>query len=221
MLGYERRRDPTDAATVVGESRDIPADRLQPNDWNPNVMTDEEADKLRRGIRRFGFVQPLTVRPWNGVFQIIDGEHRWEIGVEEGIEVFPCWVIDVDDDTARMLTPILNELHGSPDTQKLGALLKDLQDRHSETELRALMPFSRTRFDELIGTISVDWEALEQKRRGADEVEDRWVERVLRMPLEAANVYDAAIERMKEDAGADAPDWRAVELICSDYLAGR
>lgn len=183
-------------------------------------MTDEERDRLRYDIRKFGFLDPLTVRPHpdHAGYQIVDGEHRWEIGVEEGMVAFPCWLVDVDRDTAMMLTPILNELHGSPESQKLGALLKDLQDRHSEVELRAIMPFSRERFDELIGQVSVDWGALEQTRRNAEDGDDPWTERVYRMPTSSAEVVDQAVERAKQEAGAS-NDWQGLEFVAAEFMA--
>ena len=186
-------------------------------------MTQDERAQLRTEIERFGFVDPITCRnhPTQvNKWQIIDGENRWEVGVEMGMPAFPCYVIDVDDDEARMLTPILNELHGTADSQKLSELLKDLAQRRSEQELRELMPYSRDRFDELIGEISVDWNALEQKRQAAQQTtEERWVERVYRMPADAAAVVDQAVEKARSDAEV-ADDWKGLEFVCAEYLGG-
>lgn len=223
MQRRDSRRDHTDAAPAVvsGKFVHVAAPQLEPNDWNPNVMTDEERDRLRAGIRRFGFLDPLTVRIHPdilGSYQIIDGEHRWEIGVEEGIRIFPCFLVDVDTDTAMMLTPILNELHGQPDAERLGNLLRDLQTRHSDVTLRELMPFSRQRFDELVGQISVDWGALEQRRKDATDVEDRWVERVYRMPVAAAEVVDEAVQKAKTEVDAS-NDWQGLEFVAAEFMA--
>jgi len=189
------------------------------NDWNPNVMTAEEEAQLRTEIRKFGFVVPLIVRPHpkqRGRFEIIDGEHRLDVGVSEGIAWFPCWVIDVDDDTARQLTPILNELHGQPDDEKLGALLRDLLSRNPEQDLREVMPFDRQRFDQLIGEMTVDWNELDRVA-SRDGGTDRWVERVYRMPAEAAQVVDQAIAKAREEAGVD-DDWRGLEFIAAEFM---
>lgn len=184
-------------------------------------MTEAEEAQLRVEIRRFGFLVPLIVRPhpehMDG-FEVIDGEHRLTVGADEGITDFPSWVIDVDRDTAMQLTPILNELHGHPDSEKLGALLKDLMQRQPEQELREVMPFARERFDELIGAITVDWGALEQKRAGMDTAsEERWVERIYRMPADAAEVVDQAIERAKTEANAS-NDWQGLEFVAAEFL---
>lgn len=183
-------------------------------------MTDEEEDRLRYVITKFGFVVPLVVRPHpddDALFEIIDGEHRLDVGTELGIQIFPCRVIDVDTDTAMQLTPILNELHGTADSEKLGALLKDLATRQSEVELRAVMPFARERFDELIGAITVDWGALENQRAKLGDNEERWVERVFRMPAEAAEVVDQAIDKAKGEADAS-NDWQGLEFIAAEFM---
>lgn len=190
-----------------------------PNDWNPNEMTPEEEAQLRHEIKRFGFVVPVVVRPHPVVaraFEIIDGEHRVEVGAGLGITDFPCWVIDVDRDTAMQLTPILNELHGTPNEQKLGDLIKDLMTRQPEQELRAAMPFARERFDQLIGDMTVDWEALNRQREAMDD-DERWVERVYRLPADAAKVVDQAIEKAKTEADSNF-EWQGLEFVCAEFL---
>lgn len=182
-------------------------------------MTPEEEAQLRVEIQRFGFVVPMIVRPHpihEDGFEIIDGEHRYEIGRGLGLEWFPCWVIDVDTDTAMQLTPILNELHGTADSDKLGALLKDLMTRQSEADLRVVMPFSRERFDELVGERSIDWDAL-GKERGVGDPAERWVERVYRMPADAAEVVDQAVSKARQEADA-ANDWQGLEFIAAEFL---
>lgn len=191
-------------------------------------MTADEEAKLRYIIRKYGFLDPLTVRahkiadggPRDG-FQIIDGEHRFDIGLSEGILDFPCWVISVDDDTARELTPILNEMRGRHDDQKLGSLLKDLLKRRDEGELRAVMPFDKTKFDQLVGSKTIDWGALEQGKAPGQHAGkpsgEKWVERVYRMPADVAEVVDEAIEKAKGEADAE-NDWQGLEYVCAEYL---
>jgi hypothetical protein len=190
-------------------------------------MTDTEKAQLRYEIERFGFVVPLVVRPLprekGGVFyQIIDGEHRWLEGMYLGMSDFPCYVVDVDTDTAMQLTPILNELHGTPAEQRLGELLKDLLQRQDEQELRLAMPFSRERFDELIGERTVDWAAIQTAPEPhgvgtSRQKAERWVERVYRMPIDAAAVVDQAVAKAREGTDGSA-DWQGLELIAADFL---
>lgn len=183
-------------------------------------MTEAEKEQLRLEIKKFGFVVPLVVRSIeDALYEIIDGEHRMTVGKEEGLSEFPCWVLDVDRDTAMQLTPILNELHGTPEEGKLGDLLKDLLQRQDEQELRSVMPFSRERFDQLIGEMTIDWNALDRPHDGDQgPALERWVERVYRMPAEAAEVVDQAVAKAREEANAG-NDWQGLEYIAAEFMA--
>lgn len=201
---------------MIGSYDWLPADAIAPNAWNPNVMDAETAEKERKSILKFGFVVPIIVRELDGRYEIIDGENRWRIGRELGMDGFPVWNLgEVDDDTAKQLTPILNELHGTPDEDKLGELLKDLLSRQDEQQLREVMPFARDEFDRLIGEMTVDWGALEQPT--PDAPVERWVERVYRMPAEAANVVDEAIGKACKEADVS-DDWRGLEFIAAEFM---
>ena len=61
-----------------------------------------------------------------------------------------------------------------------------------------------------------DWESFEnQEPKGT---KDSWVERIYRLPSEAALVLDRAIAAAKEDDKT--PDGIALERIAADFLAG-
>lgn len=220
MLRRHHREGHEIATAAVGEFQQIPAHALEPNDWNPNVMTEAERAQLRLEIQRFGFVVPLVVRPvGDHEYQIIDGENRYREGRDIGMTLFPSYIVDVDEDTAKQLTPILNELHGTPAEDKLGELLKDLLTRKDEQEIRSVMPFSRERFDALIGEKTVDWSALERPQPPMGQTGDveRWVERVYRMPADAAEVVDQAVAKAREEANAGS-DWQGLEFIAAEFM---
>jgi len=209
-------------ALSIGQAQTIPAARIRPNPWNPNQMDEDMIAKERQSIEQFGFVVPIIVRetgPFD--FQIVDGEHRWVVGQDLGMTEFPCWNLGiVDEDTARQLTIVLNETRGTADEDKLAKLVQDLLQRRDERGLRAVLPFDRERFDRLAKRRQIDWEALEAKRQVLQQgTNERWVERVFRMPSAAAIVVDQAIQRAMRD-GETEHSWRALELIAADYVSG-
>lgn len=134
---------------------------LVPNDWNPNVMKARVLQAERESIEAYGFIDPITVRPHptdEGRFQIIDGEHRWKVASELGIESVPVVVLDLDDNAARKLTIILNETRGRADVVDLGKLLGDLADDMGDTaELLRGLPYSEGELDELIELAGVEF----------------------------------------------------------------
>ena len=195
---------------------------LVPNPWNPNRMDDEMLRKEVESIKAFGFVDPITVRPFGKIFQIIDGEHRWKAASELGLAEVPCIVLDVDDETAEQLTIVLNDLRGKPNEERLAALVRDLSTRRSMLDLERVLPYKRERLAEMIAErkADFDWDALKRPKPEEKQEEARqWVERVYRLPHTAAQVIDDAIGKVR--TGEDiSDDWRALELICADYLGG-
>jgi hypothetical protein len=104
---------------------------LWANPWNPNQQTAFMYQKQRRSLKKFGLVEDVVVRqaigPKGEPYQLINGEHRWKAAIDEGfkeIEVKDLGV--VPDATAKELTLLLNEIHGSANPVKTAQLLQDL-----------------------------------------------------------------------------------------------
>lgn len=213
----------------------IPTEDLRPNPWNPNAMDAEMFAKAVESIHRFGFIDPLTAREaGDGVAEIIDGEHRWKAAQEhsgdcvpdsEGgyvrhvpMGVVPVIVLDgVDDSTARQLTVVLNETRGTYDPRKMGKLLTELVAIEPLPSLVSVLPFSREKIAELAELPAVDWDDAGSPPKSASAGRDeRWVERVYRLPAEAAQQLDEAIRAAREEPGA--PDWRALQTIAEHFL---
>jgi ParB/RepB/Spo0J family partition protein len=203
---------------------DIPVSHLVPNPWNPNVMTEEELLKEMASITEFGFVDPMTVRwyPESGYYQIIDGEQRWTAAKRLKRESVPCIILEASDEVAEQLTIILNDLRGKPNEERLAALVRDLSTRRSMLDLEKVLPYKRERLAEMIAErkADFDWEALKRPKVEAKPEETRkWVERIYRLPHEAAQVIDDAIAKVRSEEGIT-EDWAALELIAADYMAG-
>ena len=198
----------------------IPVDQLVPNPWNPNKMSDEMLRKEIDSIKEFGFVDPIHCRAMDEVFQIIDGEHRWIGAKAIGMDEIPCIMLDVDDTVAEQLTIVLNDLRGKPDEAKLAALVRDLSTRRSMLDLERVLPYKREKLAEMIAErkADFDWDALKRPKIEEKPEVAQWVERIYRLPIDAAQVIDGAISKVKEDGVND--DWKALELICADFMAG-
>lgn len=200
----------------------VDVEALRPNDWNPNSMDAFMFEKAIASIRQFGFVDPVTCRSLNPGYEIIDGEHRWLAAKQEGLRTIPIFDLGiVDDDTAIQLTIVLNETRGQVDPRRLGILLRDLASRSSPERLLSTLPYTREAFDRLSGMTSLDLHRLGRPPiRPSIERPSAWVERTYRMPLDAAEVVDRAIERIKDSTDESTPDWKALELLAADFLGG-
>lgn len=197
----------------------LPPDLLVPNTWNPNRMDAFMYSKAIESIREFGFIDPITARPKNKSFEIIDGEHRWKAAKDLGLRTIPCFVLVLDDAQAKKLTILLNELRGSPDPVELGVLLKDLLETESVESLSVVLPYTDDAIKEMAKLTEIDWGSLTEPTPASPsaETKERWVERTYRMPASVAVVVDEAIEKAKD--GDEIDTWRALELIAADYLS--
>jgi ParB-like chromosome segregation protein Spo0J len=196
----------------------IPAHDLNPNPWNPNRMTAFIYAKAVESIEQFGFVDPITAYRDEGRLVIIDGEHRWQAGMELGLTEFPVVILDVSRDQAKKLTIVLNELHGQADAEKLTDLLGDLLDNQGMAWLTEALPFTD---DVLAGMLSasIDLPGVSGQLSQATtpNSKDRWVEKLLRMPEDVALMYDSAIDKAKD--GDLIKDWQALERILAEFHA--
>ena len=199
----------------------IEAKYLRPNPWNPNRMTALMRTKARESIERYGFIDPLLVREVGARdYQIIDGEHRFDEGKALGMTEFPCVNLGlIEDADARKLTIVMNELHGQADPTKLGDLLNDILLDTGLTELLVAMPFEEKVLAGYLQTPLPSLPPLERPSSPAEGASDKvaWVERLYRMPKDAALVVDEALEKAKD--GEDVEQWQALERVAADYLA--
>jgi ParB/RepB/Spo0J family partition protein len=205
------------------EFRTVFLHELAPNSWNPNVMSQEDYDKACESIARFGFIDPITVRRGgSAVYEIIDGENRWRAAKDKGLKTVPVVILEVDDDDARALTIVLNELRGKPDQTRLAQLVADLATRRPMVELERVLPFRRSELAQMVAARreEIDWEALRPPAPVVGvpgEAKERWVERVYRLPATAAAVVDDAIARA--GAGGGTQPWQGLEAIAAEFIA--
>lgn len=128
----------------------IPARKIRPNEWNPNVMAADLFNELVANIEgEMGFVQPVLVAPIpddeqeDGYeFKIIDGEHRFDGLKLLDVEEIPCIVKFMSEDDMKFQTVRMNRLRGKFDHKKFNNLIKDLLERHSFEEVAARMSFT-------------------------------------------------------------------------------
>jgi ParB-like chromosome segregation protein Spo0J len=210
--------------TPIGHEVLVPPDLVHPNPWNPNKMDDFMFGKTTASLDKLGFAAPIVVRDMGDYYEVIDGEHRLRAAIELGMEQVPIWTLGyIPDAKAKQLTVVLNETRGQANREQLGELLKDLMISETTADLLAILPYERPDFEALLNVPDFDWGDIDELTRPPDASRDRmrWVERIYRMPPEVAEVIDQAISRVKdreEDQGK-IEDWRALELICADYLA--
>lgn len=132
----------------------IPISKILPNSWNSNEMPPKLFTKLVEKIKRVGYTQPIEVRPVDdpklGLFQIVDGEHRFLACKEAGLDKIECVVSAYSDAEAKTETLAKNKLRGEFDPVKTGALLAELSEELGLPELEELSGFEKSEIEDLI-----------------------------------------------------------------------
>lgn len=130
------------AARVVGKVVIKSLSSVSPNPWNPNRMTPRIRESLKQGIINDGWIASQALLIWGkddqGVERnlIIDGEHRWTVAGEVGIDKGPMVFMDgLTEAEAKALTIKMNQKRGEFDADELGELIRSIQGELSVEDL--------------------------------------------------------------------------------------
>jgi ParB/RepB/Spo0J family partition protein len=129
---------------------DIPHGNIEPDPENPNEMSGEMLEALKDDIRRRGFVQPVLVRPVEGGYRLIDGEHRWRVLGELGAETVPCVVEEAGETDARLRMLTMNRLRGKFVPVRLAHLLADIAARIEPEEIGKRLSMGKAELNDLL-----------------------------------------------------------------------
>jgi len=140
----------------------IPKAKLRANPWNPNHMKDRQQEAVKESIAAYGQVMELLVRPHPSepdAFQIIDGEHRFNVLPDT---VYCNVIHGLSDADAKKLTIVMNETRGSADKIELSQLLSELNQNLGLEQLMVGLPYLEKELKELVSLADVDWDQFEQ-----------------------------------------------------------
>lgn len=83
------------------DPNEIHVDLIEPNPFQPRREFDADAlSELAGSIAQHGLLQPILVRPYNGQYQIIAGERRWQAAKKAGFETVTVRVLELEDQDA-------------------------------------------------------------------------------------------------------------------------
>lgn len=190
--------------------------RLKRNPWNTNKVSAENEEKLRNSIRRNGLLGVIVARELDdGSLEIIGGEHRAQIAIEEGMtEVDVQNIGYITDERAKELMLLDNGRYGQDDAFELAALLDELS---KDTDLSTFMPFSSEDMDKLLTTTNIDLDALDDELNDdLDDVElvkekreaPIQTHQILRfkVAMDDVELVQRVINRIKAEQGLDDAD---------------
>jgi len=121
-----------------GELQKIPLEFMQPGKYQPRKdMSSEALEDLASSIRSQGIIQPIVVRQISeDKYEIIAGERRWRAAQIAQLDVIPCLIKDVPDESAVAIALIENiqreDLNAMEEAQALERLMVEFELTHQE-----------------------------------------------------------------------------------------
>lgn len=107
----------------------IERDKLKPNDYNPNKVSEQNLELLVQSILTNGWTMPIVIRP---DMTIIDGFHRWTVAGREPLKsllhgVVPCVIVDHKDESEDIYGTVThNRARGTHLLEPMKAIIKKL-----------------------------------------------------------------------------------------------
>ena len=154
---------------VYSEIKMVETKSLKPNEYNPNIMTDEQFQSLVDDFKENGFVgQPIII---NDKKEIIDGEHRWRCAKFLGYETVPVVYFNPKDaDHQKILTISWNKKRGEMSPTKLAQIIQELNQRHTLEELSGKLGFSANQLKDTLAVTQVTKEFIDKIKKEAETV---------------------------------------------------
>ena len=140
---------------------DLKVGELRSNEWNTNVVTPENEDRIKTSLERFGMFRPIIARQIKNVtgYEILGGEHRWKVASKLGYETIPVINLGfIDDKKAKEISLVDNGRYGEDDTLMLSELLKGLGDTD---DLLSFMPYSHDELENIFSSSSIAFDDLD------------------------------------------------------------
>lgn len=130
----------------------ITLDEINPSEYNPRYITEQQENALKKNLKKFGLVDPIIINLKNNN-TIIGGHQRYYILKEEkpdkkmtllklgdiGLVFYDEQLTLKDQNDERALNIALNKITGSWDTNKLEDILVDLENKHYDIQLTGFM----------------------------------------------------------------------------------
>ncbi|MEM0478298.1 MAG: ParB N-terminal domain-containing protein, partial [Candidatus Caldarchaeum sp.] len=181
----------------VGQHLKVPVEKIEPIPIQLRRMAASQWNALKRSIREVGYVEYIQVVYYSGVdkYRIVNGQHRFEALLEEGVSEVDVIVIGEDLSEEEYLTEVirLNNIHGEYDIVELSKIVSKLRKHYGDM----LEP----EFAEKLGFIPTDAifkRALREVVASLPEEKRKKVEKKIR---KGASVESVLEEASKMDEG--------------------
>jgi ParB/RepB/Spo0J family partition protein len=182
----------------------LPIDKIEPNNYNPNVMDDEEYEALKESVKS-KTVDPILVSPKDIFYDdssldsqsyvIIDGENRWRAAKEVGLESISSTILAKKESDARELTYKRNRERGNIDPIKEARLFAlEKEDGLNNSEIARKYGVSPAQITERFKLLNLDEDTVQLFQKP----DETYKKKVLEKHEKDVEDFKQQIEELKE-----------------------
>lgn len=93
------------------EFREVPIEKIRSSPLNPRkIFAKEPLEQLSESIKEDGLIEPITIRPVDGKYEVVVGERRLRAAKQAGLKSIPALIREIDDKKALEMMLIENLL---------------------------------------------------------------------------------------------------------------
>lgn len=130
----------------VPVKRTLRLSEIEPNRSQPRKNFSEEAiAALADSIRQYGMLQPILVRPYGMVYQIVAGERRWRAANLLELEEVPVIIKEFSDQETMQIALIENLVREDLTPLEEAAGFRDLMEQYGMTQEEVAKSVGRSR----------------------------------------------------------------------------
>lgn len=119
---------------------------VEPNPAQPRkTFETEPLEALAESIAQHGIIQPIVVRPKDGMYMIVTGERRWRAARMAGLSEVPVIIIEADDRKAAELALVENLQRKDLNPVEEAQAYADLIEEYSYTQEEIAKKVGRSR----------------------------------------------------------------------------
>lgn len=98
------------AALTYTEITYLPVDNIKPNPYQPRKFIERRSlEELAMSIKRYGVMQPISVRFINGAsYELVAGERRLKAAKLAGLETIPAIIVNISDRDSAAIALVEN-----------------------------------------------------------------------------------------------------------------
>ncbi len=126
--------------------RELRIEEIRPNPNQPRRVFDEdELAELADSVERCGVLQPIVVRRFEGAYQIVAGERRYQAAKRAGLATVPVVVREVSDDEVLQLALVENLQRSDLNPMEAARGYRDLAESNGLTHAEVAEVLSKSR----------------------------------------------------------------------------